>query len=99
MLNHIFISLLFSTTPNLDNTPQQIPTEVVEDTKYAVVASTKGYLDYAVNVRVEASCYGNICSVSYAEVATSRGYERVNLSSFNGEYSFYYDGYTYYFTF
>ena len=67
--------------------------------KYAVVASTKGMFDYAVNCRVEATCFGSDCSVQYVEVATSYGYKRVSHTSWDGEYSFNYEGYTYYFRF
>ena len=70
-----------------------------EDKKYAVVATTRGLYDYAVNCRIEATCIGS-CSISYVEVATSYGYERVShMSDFNGGYQFSYEGYTYYFSF
>ena len=98
------ISLLFSsgitTDVNLQDLQNNNEIELSEGgKKYAVVATTKGLYDYAVNCRVEATCYGSSCSVSYVEVATSYGYQRVSHSSYGGEYSFSYDGYTYYFSF
>jgi hypothetical protein len=76
------------------------PNVTVAETKYAVIATTKGIFDYAVNVRVDAYCIGNSCSVNYAEVASGSGYKRVSLiGPFNGEYSFSWEGHTYYFSF
>lgn len=100
MFSLLLSSLLLSATPTIENNASQVLTEVVEDKKYAVIATTKGLYDYAVNVRVDAICMGNSCSVSYAEVATGSGYRRVSLiGPFDGEYSFSHDGHTYYFSF
>ena len=100
----ISIPLLFSSGVTTNNLHQDLQNnsefELSEGgEKYAVVASTKGWYDYAVNCRVEATCFGSSCSVSYVEVATDNGYKRVSHSGWGGEYSFSYGGHTYYFTF
>ena len=106
MLTKILISipLLFSLGITTNNHHQDLQNnseiELYEGgQKYAVVASTKGIFNYAVNCRVEGMCIGSSCSVSYVEVATDNGYERVSHMGWGDEYSFSYGGHTYYFTF
>ena len=68
---------------------------------YAVIATTSnGYQSYSINLRVEATCYGNSCTISGVEVASNGGYSRVSYAyAYDGKYSINHDGYTYYFRF
>lgn len=70
--------------------------------EYAVIASTRKSWgeQYALNCVVEATCYGQSCSIFSVKVATSEGYVKVNhTSDWAGGYMFTYKGETYYFDF